>query len=211
HPDTLRTLGNLGVNYRDAGRVDDGFRCLEEALALARKRPGPMRADLAGLFGELADSYDRADRLDKAESLYRELLEQASQQYGRNDPRAATLMAKLGTNLIRQQKYAEAQRILAACLAIRNKIAPDDWTTFNTRSVLGGALLGQRKFSEAEPLLMQGYEGMKAREAKIPAASRVRLIQALERLMQLYEAWEKKPQAAQWRKVLEEAKANHKK
>ena len=45
---------------------------------------------------------------------------------------------------------------------------PDDWSRFNTMSQLGGALLGQGRYAEAEPLVIEGYEGMKARAAKIP-------------------------------------------
>ena len=45
---------------------------------------------------------------------------------------------------------------------------PDDWPRFNAMSLLGGALLGQGRYAEAEPLIVAGYEGMKAREAKIP-------------------------------------------
>ena len=36
-------------------------------------------------------------------------------------------------------------------------------------SQLGEALSGQGRYAEAEPLVVGGYEGMKAREAKIPA------------------------------------------
>jgi hypothetical protein len=50
---------------------------------------------------------------------------------------------------------------LRACLAIREKKLPDDWRRFNAQSLLGGSLLGQQKYAEAEPLLVQGYEGMK--------------------------------------------------
>src|SRR5262249_39740620 len=32
HPDVLQALGNLGVYYRDAGRLNDGIRCQEEAM-----------------------------------------------------------------------------------------------------------------------------------------------------------------------------------
>ena len=77
-------------------------------------------------------------------------------------------MAQLGLNLIQQRKWAEAETVLRECLAIREKAQPDDWSTFNTRSLLGGSLLGQKKFAEAEPLILAGYEGMKAREDKIP-------------------------------------------
>jgi hypothetical protein len=57
-----------------------------------------------------------------------------------------------------------------------------------------------------EPLLLAGYEGMKEREAKIPAQAKVRLTEALERLVQLYEATDQKEKADEWRKKLEEAK-----
>ena len=55
---------------------------------------------------------------------------------------------------------------------------------------------------------------MKERETKTPGATapgspfRQRLTEALERLVQLYDAWEKPDQAAEWRKRLEAAKHN---
>jgi hypothetical protein len=109
--------------------------------------------------------------------------------------------------LLRQHKCTDAESLLRDCLTIREQKLPDDWTTCNTRSLLGGSLLGQQKYAEAEPLLVQGYEGLKQREAKIPAAGKVRLTEALERLVQLYDAWEKKDKADEWRKKLEETKA----
>src|SRR5262249_51980171 len=95
-----------------------------------------------------------------------------------------------------------AEPLLRECLASRVNQRPDDWTTFYTRSLLGGALLGQKKFTEAEPLLLQGYEGMKQREARIPAPSRTAdVTEALERLAQLYTAWGKPGEAARWREA----------
>jgi len=95
-------------------------------------------------------------------------------------------------------------------LAIREKKEPDDWRTFNSKSLLGGAFLGQKKFADAEPLLFAGYEGMKQREATIPALGKVNLITALERLVQLYEATNKPDETARWRKELETRKAAEK-
>ena len=96
-----------------------------------------------------------------------------------------------------QAKWAEA--VLRECLAIREKSQPDEWTTFNTRSLLGGSLLGQKKYAEAEPLIVSGYEGMKAREAKIPSPGRPRFTEGAERVVKLYEDWGKKEKAAEWR------------
>src|SRR5262249_19126584 len=86
--------------------------------------------------------------------------------------------------------------LLRECLAIREKKLPDDWKTFNARSLLGAALAGQKKFTEAEPLLLQGYQGLKQCEAMIPADSKARPTEALERLVQHYEATNQRAQAA---------------
>ena len=83
--------------------------------------------------------------------------------------------------------------------------------TFNTESLLGGSLLGQKKYAEAEPLLLSGYAGLKEREKTIPPPGKVRLPEAAERLAQLYEATGKKDEAAKWRKELEAARAAQKK
>jgi len=50
--------------------------------------------------------------------------------------------------------------------------------------------------------LLSGYEGMKAREAEIPAQVKSRLTEAGERLVKLYEAWGKKDKADQWQMKL---------
>ena len=88
------------------------------------------------------------------------------------------------------------------CLTIRQKLQPAKWSTFNAQSLLGESLLGQKKFTEAEPLLVAGYEGMKKQEAEIPPDGRVRLPQAIERLVSYYEATGKKDKADEWRKKL---------
>jgi hypothetical protein len=75
-------------------------------------------------------------------------------------------------------------------------------------SALGACLLGQKKYAEAEPLLLKGYEGLRQHEERIPASfRRTRLTEALGRLVQLYDEWAKPDEAAKWRKELEAAKA----
>ena len=116
-----------------------------------------------------------------------------------DDPILAASLASLGSNLLQQRKYAEAEPILRECLSIREAKLADDWSRFNAESLLGDSLLGQKKYAEAEPLLLSGYQGMKAREAKIPAAGKVRLKVASARVVALYDAWGKPEKAAEWR------------
>jgi hypothetical protein len=53
-----------------------------------------------------------------------------------------------------------------------------------------------------EPLLIQGYEGLKSREAKIPAQRRKNLVEAATRIVPFYEARGKEDKAAEWRAKL---------
>jgi tetratricopeptide (TPR) repeat protein len=133
-----------------------------------------------------------------AEPLHREVLSGARQSKA-TEAMIAGPLANLGMNLLFQQKFDEAAPILRECLAIREAMMPDQWLTFNSRSQLGGSLLGQKKYAEAEPLLLAGYEGMRERAATIPPPGRIRLPEALERVVQLYNDWGKPDEAAQWR------------
>jgi serine/threonine protein kinase/tetratricopeptide (TPR) repeat protein len=207
HPSTVLAAANLGIVYRDAGRHDDAIRRLEEAASTLRKLPRPVRVQLVMIPAALASLYDGARQYTKSEPLYRELLQQSHEQVGADDRRTAGLMAQFGLNLLAQKKHADAEPVLRDCLAIRDKEQPDDWVTFNTRSMLGEALVGQKKYAEAEPLLRGGYKGLKVRQETIPEPVRkLRLTEALQRLVQLYDAWDKKDEADRWRKEVEKAK-----
>jgi eukaryotic-like serine/threonine-protein kinase len=69
-------------------------------------------------------------------------------------------------------------------------------------SQLGGVLAVQGKFTQAESLVARGYEGMKARAAKIPAQGKPRLLEAADRVVRLYEGWGKPEEAAEWKSKL---------
>ncbi len=166
---------------------------------------------IAAELGNLARAYDEVKQFDKAELLFREELRLRKQKSGVGLPAYALALAQLGVNLLHQKKWTDAEPLLRKCLAIREKNQPDAWQTDNTKSLLGGALLGQKKYADAEPLLLAGYEGMKQREAKIPAPPKARLTEALERIVQLYEAMDKKDDAARWRNELDATKGAQKK
>ena len=79
----------------------------------------------------------RAGQFAKAEPISRSFLEQARQQFGTDDPRTVGQMAVLGSNLLRQRKYNDAEPLLRDCLQVRQAKQPDAWNTFNAQSLLG--------------------------------------------------------------------------
>jgi hypothetical protein len=131
--------------------------------------------------------------------LRRELLARARKDVPSLSPARADVLAALGMNLLNQSKGAEAEPVLRECLKVRATAIPDHWSRFNAMSCLGYAMAGQGKYAEAEPLVVDGYAGMKAREATIPPQGRVRLTEAAARVVALYEAWGKPEPARAWR------------
>ena len=109
------------------------------------------------------------------------------------------MLAPVGLTLLKSGAFADAEPVIRDCLAIRDKAEPDAWTTSNTRSMLGGALLGQKKYTEAEPLFARATQGMKARAKAIPPAASPRITEALDRLIELYSATNKPDEVREWR------------
>ena len=82
------------------------------------------------------------------------------------------------------------------------KQTPDHFKRFDAQSLVGAALTGQKKFDEAEPLLLSGYEGLKARTKNMRDHEKICIGEAGKRLVKLYEAKGDKAKADEWRQKL---------
>jgi tetratricopeptide (TPR) repeat protein len=197
HPDTLASMNNLAEGYKAAGKLDLALPLFEEAAAGVEKRryqlenAGPIVNNLIGCLEQL-------QQFDQAEAWRRKWLAVVKERSGADSPPYAGELAALGLNLLRQKKWADAEAALRECLALRDKQQPDAWTTFNAQSLLGGALLGRKQYADAEPLLLKGYDGMKQREKTIPPPGRIRIPEALDRLIELSTATNKPDDAKKW-------------
>jgi hypothetical protein len=201
---SLKGLESLHRRAHDleASKPREAEKLFRQALEGYRKTQGPDGALTFDVTLDLAGLLDRTGRSAKAEPLFWDATELARKRFGPDDPRTAGIMATFGLSLIQRGEWDAAEPVLRESLAIRERSQPDLWTTFNTRSLLGGSLLGQKKFGEAEPLIVSGYEGMKSRESKISAPGKRRFTEAAELVVKLYEEWGKKDKAAEWRNRL---------
>jgi serine/threonine protein kinase len=202
HPETQLTVANLGVNYKDAGRFPEAIPLLEEAYHASRQIPA-----IRWVGPQLLDTYLKAGKTTEAVGLLQEQLTETRKTVSHDSPQLAGVLAQTGLTLLTLKAWTEAEPILRECLVIREKAEAHAWTTFNTKSMLGQALAGQDKFSEADPLLLAGYEGLKGHEAMIPPAGKIRLTEALQRLVDFYAATGQAEKADEWRKKLEATRA----
>jgi len=206
HPDTLTRMNNLAYGYQDAGKLDLALPLFQGAAAGVEKRR--FQHEYAGtIVGNLIRCYDRLKRFDEADVWRRKWVAFVKECAGAESLPYADQLAFLGFHFLQRKKWSDAETVLRESLAIREKKQPDAWNMFYVHSMLGGALLNQQKYADAEPLLLKGYEGMKQRADKIPAQVRTfRMSEAVELLVQLYEATGNKDEAAKWRKELEAIK-----
>jgi tetratricopeptide (TPR) repeat protein len=199
HPNTIQTLENLGLAYKAKGKPDEALRLYERAVA-GLEQIDFMHGSAGRIVGNLCTCLEDLGRLGEAASWRRRWLAAAKEQFGAESAEYAGSLSEFGERLLLHEKYADAESILRECLDISRKTQPEAWTTYYAQSMLGESLLGRGKHPEAEPDLLQGYEGLKSRERQIPQLlARYRVAEALGRVVRLYEAWGKPKQAAHWR------------
>jgi tetratricopeptide (TPR) repeat protein len=199
HPDTLHAMNILALSYLDAGEGAKAVQLLEEAVRRATATLGPDDPDTLGRVNNLGKAYARTRQGAKAAAAFGRYVAGQRQQLPEDSPQLAAVLAAVSIELLSSEQYTAVEELLREALAIREKQQPDAWTTFNTQSMLGEALLGQKQYADAEPLLLKGYEGMKAREKAIPPPGAPRLPEALDRLIKLYTATNKPDEAKRWR------------
>jgi eukaryotic-like serine/threonine-protein kinase len=205
HPETLTTMNNLARAYQLDGRIKDALPLFEDTLKLRQTNLPPQHYDTMLTMNSLAECYEALKQAGKAEPLRRELAVFWQKKAGPDSPQYATQQSLLGSSLLQQQKFADAEPILRGALTAGIKHQPNDWAEFHNKSLLGESLMGQKKYEEAEPFLLQGYEGMKQFAVKTPPQGQS-LTDVLDRIVQLYEATEQPAQAEKWRKERERIK-----
>jgi tetratricopeptide (TPR) repeat protein len=212
HPDTLQSLSELGGGYMAGGNSDRALPLFQQAAAGVERLEFAHRHAGRIILG-LCECHEQLKQYEQAELWRRKWLAVVKAKDGAEVPEYATGLVGLAANLLRQRRHADAEGVLRECLAVLRKKMPDFRETFQAQSLLGAALLGQKNYAAAEPLLVQGYQGMKTARGKIRgnepycAPAKKPQTEALERVVQLYDAWGKPEEAAKWRKELEEAKA----
>jgi serine/threonine protein kinase/tetratricopeptide (TPR) repeat protein len=200
HISTLAAMDNLAEAYFHAGRVPESLALYEEAVVRMKEKLAPGHFCTLDTMRGLARVRMARREYAAAEAMLAEAAIGADMHRADNPLEGAKVRALWGDCLLQQGKHREAEAILRDGLAAREPADAKGWETAWTKSLLGGALLGQKKYAEAEPLLVAGYEGMKESESRIPVPERPKLSEALDHVVQLYDAWRKKDQAELWRK-----------
>lgn len=203
HPETLVTMTMAADIYLDLGDLETAEKYALEAYqaraeVLGEQNPGALMSQ-----GTLACVYLAQGRRSDAEPLLAHFQQQFLAQQDHLPPFVIWRIGEIGYALLRQREFEKAELFLRLHLDQAEKKLPDDWRNFVATNAIGACLLGQSKFSAAEPFLLQGYAGLVRRQENMPVNLRRTLLnKALASLVQLYAEWNKPAKAAEWRKQL---------
>jgi tetratricopeptide (TPR) repeat protein len=188
----------LGDSLRGQGKLSEAEAQYREAIEIRTREVGDDTTGvpdglmtLAGLLREEGKLVEWNQCLEQAAALFRRIPSRMIQ--------SSNILAGLAERQGDNKEFTAAERAARGCLEIREQQIPDDWRTFSARSYLGVILLEQKRYTDCEPLLLSGYNGLKEREATIPRVGKVRLKQTAECLVKLYEAAGQDDKAAQWK------------
>jgi hypothetical protein len=205
-PETLTSMNNLALAYWRVKKAGQAIPLLEKVIELRMEKIGPDHPHTLTSLHSLGVMHTRYVIGPDFKPCYVTRLPALRKRLRADSLVWVAVAAATADQLLADRNHAGAEPLLRECLTTREAKQPDAWMTFHTKSRLGEALVGQKKYAAAEPLMLAGYEGLKRREADIPPPSRACLTQALERLVELYTAWGKVDEADNWRKRLDDHK-----
>ena len=139
--------------------------------------------------------YLQADYV-RAELEGKKALESLRKHLGREHATTLGTALTVGLSLTRNGKAIEGEPYLQEAVVVRKRTnPPGDAGTAHATSILGECLTAQKRYAEAEPLLIKGHNELKAKLGD----QHKRTIDARERLAKLYERWGKPDEAARYR------------
>ncbi len=199
HPDTLAVMINLANTYLAQGKYAKAEALEGQTLEIGRRVLGPEHPYTLNLLSNMATMYQRQGKYDKAETFAAQSLVGQRHTVGAENPDTMVAAAELALAYLSQGKFTESERLAREAVEFDRKKRPDDWQRFRAESLLGASLAGQKKYAEAEPLLLEGYQGMVIRKERIEVPDWYHLNRAHEWIVQLYQDWGKPAQAAEWK------------
>jgi serine/threonine protein kinase len=216
HGDTQGAMYNLALVYLGEGQFTKAEPLLLQSLEWRRRAVGDTNYGTLLAKYHLAACYLGQGHYAKAEPLLREVLPICRQTHG--DTNSLTLLTLAGLAEFHHQRgqLQEAEDLLRDWQKSHETEYADSWRSFFVRSLLGKALLDRarallgrdkvaasEKLAAAEPLLLSGYEGLQSRAARIDFLYRPRILRdAVQWLVECYDASGNSDEAARWRKEL---------
>lgn len=195
HPDAAAGMDGLGTILEQTGDLAGAEELYRGALAMRRRLLGDEHPDTARSLYALAGIQQLRGDPDGALESCRRILELRGEVLPDGHPYVAAALQIEGLSWLDLGRPAGAERAFRESLELRRGSLPEEhWMVASAKSALGASLAAQNRWREAEPLLLEGYDGLVAARGAEHALSR----EAAARLAELYRAWGRADDAGTW-------------
>jgi serine/threonine protein kinase/Flp pilus assembly protein TadD len=201
-PGMMTATNNLGAVYAELGKHDEAIRLGEKTLEIGRRHLGTEHPTTLNFMSSLTHRYILGNNVEAALQMTEEYLAVNRTLHADNHRELAKVLERVSTYLLQKKQALPAERYLREAIALREEAEPRSSLLLEARSLLGDALRQQRQFDSAEQLLLQAHRAMQELEVEQPAELAPALRRSTERLVQLYEAWDRPADAEHWRKEI---------
>jgi tetratricopeptide (TPR) repeat protein len=195
-------MNNLAATCYREGKYEQAEALSTKALEIGLRVLGEQHPNTLRSMSNLALLYFAKGDYAQAEAHYAKVLELERRVLGPQHPDAIDTMTSLSELWLLKQRYAEPEPLLREAVRTLQQARPDSWKRYYLESLLGATLTGQRRYADAEPLLLSGYTGMIQRKTTIPAYRRSNLTQAGDWIVELYRDWGQPDKATEWQAKL---------
>lgn len=197
------TLSNLGAVLIKKGSYSQAEPFVREGLELRLKMLGNAHPDTAMSLFRLSDLLYKKGDYQNAESAARESVQVFSRALTTPKDNAyfANPLMELGLILNKTGRFREAEAYLREALEIRTRLLPGGNQLIGaSEGALGECLTTQKRYAEAQPLLLRSYATMK----KVQGEHGPLTLEAVRQLAALYQAWGKPEEAARYQTAVEQ-------
>jgi serine/threonine protein kinase/Flp pilus assembly protein TadD len=163
HPNTAAARSTLAQLLMINGDAATAEAMIREAVEVNRRVFGAEGIEYAQSLNNLATAVEWQGRLAEAQDLFEHSVRIAQPQLGEAHPRVQAYLVNLARVRIARGDGAATAASLGAVLSARQQLLPPgDWRIAQTQSLLGAALLAQKRYADAEPLMIAAAAGLKA-------------------------------------------------
>jgi eukaryotic-like serine/threonine-protein kinase len=185
HPNTSQTLNNLGILMQRKGNFEASEQYYQESLAIVKESLGENHSEVGIKMNNIGLVLVRQERYEEAMDYLQESYNILMSNFEDDHPLITYPLLGMANVYNNTDRADLAEPLIREALEIQKSAAGEDhWMIGLINTQLGGSLARQEKFEEAEPFLILGYEILN--EQLGPDHDRT--IQALERVIDVYES-----------------------